>query len=146
MKEIHQNITLPFWINFYNIVKEPSKTNSTKPHENSVTLTTITFEIRWKNSMKNNSHFASVVTGKIIFSPVWFFFTVAPCIAVIIFLTTQGMMLSGRLVLVLLQPLFELRTLLISFLAAIQRIIKVSLYNCAILDKPGKRIILTKYY
>lgn len=63
---------LLFWVHLYNIVIEIPKRNSTKPHEDSITLTLFKFEMRCKYSMKNNSHdFLSLIFGKILFMTVF---------------------------------------------------------------------------
>ncbi len=58
---------LPFWVHLYDIVIKSSKSSSTKPHEDSVSLTLFKFEMRCKYSMKNNSHFLFSGFGKVLF-------------------------------------------------------------------------------
>ena len=55
--EIHYILSLPFWKHLNNIILEMSERNSTKPHEDSVTLTFLKFEMGSKNSMKKYGHF-----------------------------------------------------------------------------------------
>ena len=86
-------------MDFYNILIEIPKTNATKPHKNSVTFSCIKIKIGWKNGMKYNSHFASFVFGKILFILFWFFLAVTACITFIKFFITQGIRVSGLVVL-----------------------------------------------